>query len=84
VRKYIEEPDSPRYTVSKPRGRPTTGPWYEQIKAIIEADKTAPRKQRHTAKRIFERLAESGYEGSDRSVRQIVAEIKNGSVAKTD
>lgn len=77
VRKYIEEPDAPRYTASKPRGRPTTGPWYEQIKAIIEADKTAPRKQRHTAKRIFERLAESGYEGSDRSVRQIVAEIKN-------
>ncbi|NJL70846.1 MAG: IS21 family transposase [Candidatus Competibacteraceae bacterium] len=56
---------------------PTTGPWHEQVAEIIEEDKKAPRKQRHTAKRIFERLKERGYEGSERSIRQIVATLKN-------
>lgn len=77
VTKYINQPDAPKYTAVKPRARPTTGPWCEQVKEIIEEDKTAPRKQRHTAKRIFERLVERGYDGSPRSVRQMVAEIKN-------
>ena len=77
VKKYLKEPDAPRYTADKPRGRPTTGPWHEQVKIIIDEDKKAPRKQRHTAKRIFERLVERGYDGSARSIRQIVAEMKN-------
>ncbi len=77
VTKYVMEPDAPRYTSKNERARPTTGPWHEQIAEIIEEDKKAPRKQRHTAKRIFERLKKRGYEGSERSIRQIVAEIKN-------
>jgi len=77
VSKYLKEPDSPRYSLSQPRPKPVTGPWREEIEKILESDKTAPRKQRHTAKRIFERLVEAGYEGSERSMRQLVAEIKN-------
>lgn len=82
VTKHLNEPDAPRYRFGKPRDRPTTGPWIEQIKAIIEQDKDAPRKQRHTAKRIFERLVERGYDGSERSIRQLVAELKNKPAAK--
>jgi transposase len=77
VKKYLQEPDAPRYKIATARARPTTGPWLAQINEIIEADKSAPRKQRHTAKRIFERLVERGYTGSERSIRQMVAEIKN-------
>ena len=34
------------------------------IDAILEADRQVPRKQRHTAKRIFERLRdEHGFDG---------------------
>jgi hypothetical protein len=36
--------------------RPKLGPLVPVIDAILEADETAPSKQRHTAKRIFERL----------------------------
>ena len=36
--------------------RPRLGPLVPVIDAILEADKAAPPKQRHTAKRIFERL----------------------------
>lgn len=77
VAKYVLEPNAPRYSVKNLRVRPTTGPWLKQVEAIIEEDKSAPRKQRHTAKRIFERLKERGYDGSERSIRQLVAAIKN-------
>lgn len=77
VSKYLENPDAPKYSLTKARPRPVTDRWRDEIERILEQDKSAPRKQRHTAKRIYERLVEAGYEGSDRSVRQIVAEIKN-------
>jgi hypothetical protein len=56
VLKYLKEPEAPRYRLSERRERPVTGPWRERVERIIEEDKCAPRKQRHTAKRIFERL----------------------------
>jgi hypothetical protein len=46
----------PGYVRSKSPERPKLGPLVPVIDAILEADKTAPPKQRHTAKRIFERL----------------------------
>jgi hypothetical protein len=45
----------PGYIRSKP---PKLGPLVPVIEGILESDKTAPPKQRHTAKRIFERPAE--------------------------
>jgi transposase len=44
-----------------------------RIDAILEADKTAPPKQRHTAKRIFERLRiEYGFAGGYTAVKDYV------------
>jgi transposase len=44
----------------RPHGRPAPalGAWREWIDEILIADQTAPRKQRHTAKRIADRLAQ--------------------------
>ena len=44
----------------RPEGRPAPalGVWLEWIDQILIADRGAPRKQRHTAKRIGDRLAE--------------------------
>ena len=54
----------PGYTRTKPVGKPKLGPLLPVIDAILEADRTAPVKQRHTAKRIFERLRdEHGFAG---------------------
>src|SRR5665213_3579276 len=46
----------PGYTRTRPVTKPKLGPLLPVIDAILEADRTAPVKQRHTAKRIFERL----------------------------
>ena len=54
----------PGYVRSKPAGKPKLGALLGVIEAILEADREAPGKQRHTAKRIFERLRdEHGYGG---------------------
>jgi len=54
----------PGYVRSKAPERSKLGPLVPVIDAIPEADKTAPPKQRHTAKRIFERVRiEHGFAG---------------------
>jgi transposase len=61
----------------RPVGRPAPklGDWRDLIDSWLIADRRAPRKQRHTAKRIFERLRdEHGVEVSERQVRRFVRE----------
>jgi len=48
----------PGYQRQQPIKRPKLGPWLGVIDAILEDDKQRPAKQRHTAKRIFDRLKE--------------------------
>ena len=63
----------PGYVRSKAPERPKLGPLVPVIDAILEADKTAPPKQRHTAKRIFERLRiEHGFAGGYTVVKDYV------------
>ena len=54
----------PGYRRSRPPARPKLDPFTGIIDAILAADEVRPKKQRHTAKRIFERLRdEHGYAG---------------------
>jgi transposase len=48
----------PGYQRQQPIKRPKLGPWLGVIDAILNDDMQRPAKQRHTAKRIFERLQE--------------------------
>ena len=56
IKPFVLAKMPPGYTRRKPVGKPKLGPLLSVIDAILEADRTAPAKQRHTAKRIFERL----------------------------
>jgi hypothetical protein len=56
ISKMCRFPAPPGYVRSKPPGKPKLGPLIPVIDAILAADLTAPPKQRHTAKRIYERL----------------------------
>ena len=56
------------------RSRPATDPWAEVIDAWLIADKDVPRKQRHTARRVWQRLvAEYGATVSEITVSRYVA-----------
>ena len=79
VTKMLEYSVPPGYQRQKPVRRPMLGPWQGVIDAILEDDKRRPRKQRHTAKRIFDRLrAEHGYAGGYTIVKDYVRAGKLG------
>lgn len=66
------EPARYRTRVSQPS--PKLGPFQGIILEILAEDESAPRKQRHTVRRIFERLRdEHGYAGSYSTVCRFVA-----------
>jgi hypothetical protein len=57
------------------REAPSLGPWKARIDEILEADRSAPRKQHHTARRIWQRLVdEHGANVSESTVRAYVGE----------
>ena len=64
-----------------PREKPRLGPYVERIIAILASEKeeNIPKKQRHTAKRIFERLREEGYSGGYTQVKEAVRELRRTS-----
>lgn len=69
--------DPPKYQLTKPKPAPILEPFKPIISKILEEDKFSPRKQRHTAKRIFKRLRdEHGYKGSYSTVKKHVARLK--------
>jgi len=73
VRKMLRHSVPPGYRRKEPAQRPKLGPWLGVIDAILEDDKSKPAKQRHTAKRIFDRLgAEHGFTGGYTIVKDYV------------
>ena len=63
----------PGYRRSRPPARPKLDPFVGIIDQILEDDKGRPAKQRHTSKRIFERLrVEPGYVGGLTIVKDYV------------
>lgn len=58
------------------REKPKLGGFSSLIDEILEGDRRAPRKQRHTAHRIWRRLVEEapGFEAAESTVRQYVSE----------
>ena len=58
------------------RVSPALGPWTMVIRAWLVADREAPRKQRHTARRVWQRLAaEYGAQVAESTVRAYVAQV---------
>jgi transposase len=73
IKKMCEFSAPPGYRRAKPPVRPKLDAFLGVIEAILAADLHAPVKQRHTAKRIFERLREEhGYEGGQTVVKDYV------------
>src|SRR5262249_31088616 len=83
----------PRQKAPPARPRPRLEPVTAFIDEILEADRQAPRKQRHTAHRIYERLRQerAAHPIAESTVRQYVRErkaalglLRRGAVATQD
>ena len=74
VSKMLRFSVPPGYVRSKPPFRPKLDAFVGIIDAILAADKEGPKKQRHTSKRIFERLRdEHGFTGKVTIVKDYVS-----------
>jgi transposase len=76
LKKILEHSEPPGYRIQSPRPKLKIGPFLERIDQIIKEDKHLPKKQRHTAKRIYERIKEMGYQGKYTQVKEAVREVK--------
>ena len=56
LEKILAYSEPPGYRQTKPKPKPKIGPLLDRIRQILEDDRHVSRKQRHTAKRIFERV----------------------------
>ena len=73
VGKMCRFSEPPGYVRTKPVERPKRGALTGVIDAILAADRSAPAKQRHTAKRIWQRLRdEHGFDGGSSTVKDYV------------
>lgn len=73
IRRALSDPGPWSYRRQRSSQEPVMGPVAEIVIHWLEDDFNRPRKQRHTAKRIWERLqAEYGFRGGQSTVRQWV------------
>ena len=78
VKKMLRHSEPPGYRRRQPPRRPKLDPFTAIIDRILEEDRTVHRKQRHTAKRIFERLRdEHGFSGGQTIVKDYVREARH-------
>jgi transposase len=79
VRQALESAVPPPKRAPESRPAPKLGPYRVIVDEILKADRDAPRKQRHTARRIWQRLVEEhGAEVSERQVCRYVRVKRRG------
>ena len=77
VKRLLEYSSPPGYQSTVPRPKTKLDPFIPIIDKILEDDKKSPKKQRHTAKRILQRLQEEhGFTGGYTIVKGYVREKK--------
>jgi transposase len=77
IQKILKHPEPPDHPKEYARDKPKIGPFISVIHEILQADKKVHRKQRHTGKRIFERLRdEHNYTGKITVVRDEIRRYK--------
>ena len=72
INRALRDAIPPKYQRTVPRTSPMLGTWRERIDVLWAENETLPRKQRLTAKRIFDVIEPEGYCGSARSVRSYI------------
>ena len=77
VKKAITDASVPEYHLTVPRTSPVMDPFKAIIERWLEEDKSQPKKQWHTAHRIYTRLVgEHHFTGGERTVRQYISRLK--------
>ena len=80
LKKILAHSAPPGYRQKQERPKRKLGEHWEWMGQVLAGDKQVPRKQRHTAKRLWDRLkAERGFEGGYTVVKEAVRELSRRS-----
>lgn len=80
VKKYVEKEDFNQEIKPKRKRTSKLSPYKSIVTNWLLMDQNAPRKQQHTAKRVYDRLKElypDEFTADERSIRKFVAELRN-------
>ena len=80
IKKYLKNPDQPRYRRRQPRvGSKLNAQFEARLREFFEHDLSLRRRDRRTAKKLYEELVAEGYTGSYSPVQRFVSELKTSS-----
>ena len=80
LKKILAHSQPPGYRQQQERPKPKLGEHLDWIRQVLASDKEVPRKQRHTAKRLWRRLkTERGFTGGYTIVKEVVRELSRRS-----
>lgn len=74
VRKALDQSEPQPYQLSQSKDAPVLGAYKGQIEAMLTENERLPRKQRYTSGKIYRALLQSGYRGSESTVRYYVSQ----------
>jgi transposase len=77
--RILKHEEPAKYQLKEPRRKQKLDKFLPIIHEILKQDRQAPKKQRHTAQRSFERLQEQQYEGGLTIVKDVVRAWKQAS-----
>ncbi len=74
VRKAIDQPEPEGYRLTKSRSGKVLSPYKGRVQELLKESKQLPKKQRYTAKKIYEMICKEGYKGSEGAVHNHVSQ----------
>lgn len=74
VRKALGQSEPPPYQLREAKAAPVLGPYKAQIEALLLENERLPRKQRYTSGKIYRVLRQTGFQGSESTVRYYVSQ----------
>jgi len=81
IRKALSNDGVQSPAPSSNKVRPIFGPHQERVEELWQENERLPRKQRYTARRIFDIIRAEGYKGCESTVRQYICERKQATRA---
>jgi transposase len=76
VKKAIAQDEPFTYRRQAPPPAPVLGPYKGRLKELVEANRDLRRKQRYTARKMYEVIRAEGYSGAESTVRYYVAQLR--------
>lgn len=77
IKKYLKDPEQPQYRERQPRvGHKLNAQFEQRLRDLFKHDLQLRRRDRRTAKKLYEALVAEGYTGSFSPVQRFVSELK--------